>query len=71
LEIWPNFLIVGVWKAGTTSLYAYLKKTKGIYMSHVKEPRYFNSDSFESNLKRHGIGIRQQDLNEVHGYGIQ
>jgi len=41
-EIWPNFFIVGAAKAGTTALYEYLSKTNGVYMSPVKEPRYFN-----------------------------
>ncbi|MGI0014250.1 MAG: sulfotransferase family protein, partial [Nitrososphaera sp.] len=40
-ERWPNFFIVGAPKAGTTSLYYYLKKTPGIFMSSVKEPNYF------------------------------
>jgi len=40
-EIWPNFFIVGAARAGTTSLYEYLRRTPGIYMSPVKEPKYF------------------------------
>jgi hypothetical protein len=40
-EIWPNFFIVGAPRAGTTSLYLYLEKTPGVYMSPVKEPSYF------------------------------
>ena len=40
-EIWPNFFIVGTQRAGTTSLYNYLKKIPGVYMSRVKEPSYF------------------------------
>ena len=42
MEKWPNFFVVGAPKAGTTSLYSYLKKTKGVYMSPVKEPHYFS-----------------------------
>ena len=42
MEIWPNFFIVGAPKAGTTSLYAYLKNVPGIYMSPNKEPNYFS-----------------------------
>lgn len=38
----PNFLIVGAEKGGTTSLYAYLNQHPDIYMSPVKEPRYFS-----------------------------
>jgi len=42
VENWPNFFIVGAPKAGTSSLYAYLKDIPDIYMSPVKEPRYFS-----------------------------
>jgi len=42
MELWPNFFIVGAPKAGTTSLYEYLKNIPGIYMSRVKEPNYFS-----------------------------
>ena len=34
----PNFFIVGAGKAGTTSLYEYLRQHPQIYMSPVKEP---------------------------------
>jgi hypothetical protein len=40
-EIWPNFFIVGAQKAGTTSLYFYLKEVPQVYMSPLKEPFYF------------------------------
>ena len=40
----PNFFIVGAAKAGTTSLYAYLKQHPDVYMSPIKEPNYFSSD---------------------------
>jgi len=46
--MWPNFFIVGASKSGTTSLYEYLNKIKGIYMSRVKEPHYFQRNSSES-----------------------
>src|ERR1700693_2394465 len=42
-EIWPNFFIVGAPKAGTTSLYEYLRRVPGVYMSPIKEPHYFNT----------------------------
>lgn len=44
METWPNFFIVGAPKAGTTSLYKYLKNIPGIYMSPVKEPHYFSTN---------------------------
>jgi len=50
MEKWPNFFIVGASKAGTTSLYEYLSKTPGIFMSSRKEPRYFNRNLVESYL---------------------
>uniref|UniRef100_Q01S16 Sulfotransferase n=1 Tax=Solibacter usitatus (strain Ellin6076) TaxID=234267 RepID=Q01S16_SOLUE len=40
----PNFFIVGTGKAGTTSLYSYLRQHPEIYMSPVKEPSYFASE---------------------------
>jgi len=43
MERWPNFFIVGAPRCGTTSLYEYLKQTPGVYMSPVKEPRFFSS----------------------------
>jgi len=45
MEKWPNFFIVGAPKAGTTSLYEYLKDIPGIFMSSVKEPHYFDFTS--------------------------
>jgi hypothetical protein len=40
----PKFFIVGAAKAGTTSLYNYLKPHPEIYMSPIKEPNYFSKD---------------------------
>ena len=37
----PNFLIIGAMKSGTTVLYQYLKQHPQIYMSSVKETRFF------------------------------
>lgn len=41
-EIWPTFLIIGAPKAGTTSVYEYLRQHPDVYMSPVKEPQYFS-----------------------------
>jgi len=38
----PNFLIVGAAKCGTTSLYYYLKQHPDVFMSLVKEPKFFS-----------------------------
>ncbi len=37
----PNVLIIGAAKAGTTSLYHYLRQHPGVFMPAVKEPRFF------------------------------
>ncbi len=39
--IMPNFLIIGAAKSGTTALYAYSKQHPEIYVSPLKEPRFF------------------------------
>jgi len=40
----PNFFIVGAAKCGTTALYVYLKAHPRVFLSPVKEPRYFAED---------------------------
>ena len=50
----PNFLIVGAAKAGTTSLYYYLKEHPEIYMSPIKEPKFITSNFLKFPFK--GIG---------------
>jgi hypothetical protein len=40
----PNLFIIGAPKAGTTSLYEYLRGHPDVYMSPVKEPAYFSPD---------------------------
>ncbi|MFM8302915.1 MAG: sulfotransferase domain-containing protein, partial [Actinomycetota bacterium] len=39
----PDFLIVGAQKAGTSSLYAYLRQHPGLFLSARKEPHFFCS----------------------------
>jgi hypothetical protein len=48
----PNFFVVGAGKAGTTSLYQYLRQHPQIYMSPVKEPCYFASELRAEYLSR-------------------
>jgi len=38
---WPNFFILGAQKAGTSSLYHYLKQHPQVYMSPIKEAKFF------------------------------
>ncbi|MDJ0707457.1 MAG: sulfotransferase [Leptolyngbyaceae cyanobacterium MO_188.B28] len=39
--ILPNFLVIGAPKAGTTALYHYLKEHPQVFMSPIKEPKFF------------------------------
>lgn len=50
--IMPNFLIIGAAKAGTTSLYYYLKQHPDIYMSSVKEPHFFSFEGESLSFRR-------------------
>lgn len=49
METWPNFFIVGAPKAGTTSLYEYLKNIPEIFMSSIKEPNFFSENTISEN----------------------
>lgn len=40
----PNFIIIGAAKAGTTSLYNYMNQHPQIFMSPIKETRFFSYD---------------------------
>ena len=42
MERWPNFFIVGAPRAGSSSLFEYLKDIKGIYMAPNKDPNHFS-----------------------------
>jgi len=46
---WPNLFIAGAPKAGTFSLYEYLKMSNQIFMAPIKEPHYFNHISVPEN----------------------
>ena len=61
-EKWPNLFIVGAPKAGTSSLYEYLKKIPGIYMSPIKEPHYFDIQTIPTNHKLNPIRDKKKYL---------
>ncbi len=48
----PDFFVIGPPKSGTTALYEMLRQHPEIYMSKVKEPRFFASD-LPSSFQRH------------------
>jgi Sulfotransferase domain. len=65
----PNFLIIGAAKSGTTSLYYYLKQHPQIYMSPIKEPRFFAFDGIKMDFR--GPGDRElncQTITEIEAY---
>ena len=41
-----NLLIIGAQKAGTTSLYQYIKQHPDVYFSEIKEITYFVVDKY-------------------------
>ncbi|MFY0673455.1 MAG: sulfotransferase [Bacteroidia bacterium] len=41
MQKWPNFIIIGAGKSGTTSLYEYLRQHPQVFMSDVKETNFF------------------------------
>lgn len=49
---WPNFLVIGAAKAGTTALYSHLRQHPEVYMPRHKEPNFFalhgNSPDFSA-----------------------
>lgn len=55
----PNFLIIGAAKSGTTSLYHYLKQHPQIYMSPIKEPKFFAFEGIIVDFR----GPRDENLN--------
>lgn len=40
----PDFLVIGAPKAGTTALHATLAEHPGLYLSPIKEPKFFLTD---------------------------
>ena len=49
MDRWPNLFIVGAPKAGTTSIYEYLKRISDIYLPSTKEPNYFSVKTVPDN----------------------
>jgi hypothetical protein len=53
----PNFLIIGAPKSGTSSLYNYLQQHPDIFMSSVKEPHFFVYQA-DDKIEGYGPGDR-------------
>jgi hypothetical protein len=67
----PNFFIVGAPKAGTTSLYHYLDQHPDIYMSPMKEPCFFSSETrsenFEASRRTFAIELEESTSEYLRG----
>ena len=48
----PTFLVIGIEKAGTTSVDNYLKQHPQVYMSPVKEPNFLERDWEHADLSK-------------------
>ena len=59
----PNFLIIGAGKSGTTSLYHYLGQHPQVYVSPVKEPKFFALEGEKPDFR--GPGDDQEMMNRV------
>jgi hypothetical protein len=66
----PNFLIIGAQKAGTSSLYYYLKQHPDVYMSPVKEPHFFAIEGGRANFRSPGAeaGINRKSVADSKEY---
>lgn len=53
----PNFLLAGAAKCGTTSMAGYLSQHPDIYMSPIKEPKFFSAQCVDFPLKGPGDGF--------------
>jgi sulfotransferase family protein len=47
----PNFLIIGAAKAGTTSLYDWLRQHPDVFMPSLKEPKFFAYDPARTDIQ--------------------
>lgn len=65
----PSFFIIGVPKAGTTSLHDYLNRHPEIFMSPIKEPHYYDTDIRLEyyDMQEQDFFKRQYEMYKLHG----
>lgn len=66
--IMPNFLIIGAAKAGTTSLYGYLVQHPQVYMSPIKEPRFFALEGEQLDFRGPAQSINHTSVTSLEEY---
>ena len=59
----PDFYLVGHPKSGTTALYEMLRRHPQIFMSELKEPRFFAAD-LRARFQAHGVGAHPQTIEQ-------
>ncbi len=59
----PDFYVVGHPKSGTTALYEMLRRHPQIFMSELKEPRFFAAD-LRARFQAHGAGAHPQTIEQ-------
>ena len=64
--ILPNFLVIGAYKSGTTSLYHYLRQHPDIFMSRIKEPNFFAHEKKKELMQLEGKTPRVVDRLEAY-----
>jgi Sulfotransferase family len=67
----PNFLIIGAGKAGTSSLYQYLKQHPQIYMSPIKETNFFALEGQDLNFADPRDRINKYSITKIEDYYAQ
>ena len=68
IEVMPNFFIVGAGKAGTTSLYSYLRRHPDVYMSPIKEPHWFSTVKPHPEQKAYAVTSEKEYLDLFKGW---
>lgn len=61
----PNFLLIGAYKAGTTSLHRYLREHPSVFMPRVKEPNFF---ALEGQVKIHPGRKHETNISDYKDY---
>ena len=64
----PNFLIIGAAKAGTSSLYHYLRQHPDIFMPAMKEPKFFALEGERLDFQGPDQGINRFSVTSLEAY---
>jgi len=66
--VMPNFLVIGAAKAGTTSLFTYLKQHPQVFVPALKEPRFFALEGQVPNYKGPVKIANKKAVNNIDDY---